>query len=141
MKNRRRDKMLTVQEFRRLFGTERRCGAQLTRQRWPHGFACPHCGGPSRGYMVSRRVHECARCGYQCSVSAGTIFHKTRMPLASWFLGYLSHEPRQEGHLGGATEQGDRRQLSDRLADAAQDSQSDGGPRSALYVARPGRGR
>ena len=33
----------------------------------------------------SRRVHECARCGYQCSVTAGTVFHKTRTPLSSWF--------------------------------------------------------
>jgi len=49
-------KMLTVQEFRRLFGKEKQCGAQLTRQRWPDGFACPHCAGPSRGYMASRRV-------------------------------------------------------------------------------------
>ncbi len=35
--------------------------------------------------MTSRRVHECRQCGYQCSVTAGTIFHKTRVPLSSWF--------------------------------------------------------
>ena len=33
----------------------------------------PRCGGPSRGYMVVRQVHECARCGYRCSVTAGAI--------------------------------------------------------------------
>ena len=86
--------MLTVGEFRRLFGTERRCGAQLTRQRWPKGFCCPRCGGASRGYMSSRRVHECSGCGYQCSVTAGTIFHKTRTPLPSWFWAIyrMSHD-------------------------------------------------
>jgi len=44
--------------------------------------------------MAVRRVHECARCGYQCSVTAGTIFHKTRTPLASWFwaLYRMSHD-------------------------------------------------
>lgn len=78
-------KMMTVQQFRALFGDEQQCGEQLSRQRWPEGFACPRCGGPSRGYMSMRQVHECAGCGYQCSVTAGTIFHKTRTPLSSWF--------------------------------------------------------
>jgi len=35
--------------------------------------------------MASRCVHECAGCGHQSSVTAGTIFHKTRTPLTSWF--------------------------------------------------------
>jgi transposase-like protein len=88
------DKMLTVQQFRSLFGEERLCGEQLTVQRWPDGFACPRCAGPSRGYMSVRRVHECAQCGYQCSVTAGTIFHKTRTPLTSWFWAIyrMSHD-------------------------------------------------
>ena len=86
--------MLTVGEFRALYGDESQCGEQLTRQRWPDGFRCPRCSGASRGYMVSRRVHECHDCGYQCSVTAGTIFHKTRTPLASWFWAIyrMSHD-------------------------------------------------
>ena len=35
--------------------------------------------------MWAKRVYECRACGYQCSVTAGTIFHKTRVPLRSWF--------------------------------------------------------
>jgi hypothetical protein len=54
--------MLTVQEFRAQFGDEQQCGEQLSRQRWPEGFVCPRSGGPSRGYMSARQVHECARC-------------------------------------------------------------------------------
>jgi transposase-like protein len=44
--------------------------------------------------MAERHVHECARCGYQCSVTAGTIFHKTRTPLSSWFWAIyrMSHD-------------------------------------------------
>jgi len=60
------------------------CAEQLTRQRWPEGFRCPRCAGGARGYFASRRVHECKQCGYHCSVTAGTIFHKTRPPLSSW---------------------------------------------------------
>jgi transposase-like protein len=87
-------KMLTVLEFQTQFGDEQQCGEQLSRQRWPEGFSCPRCGGPSRGYMAARQVHECARCSYQCSVTAGTIFHKTRVPLTGWFWAIyrLSHD-------------------------------------------------
>src|ERR1019366_6038847 len=87
-------KMLTVLEFQTQFGDEQQCGEQLSRQRWPEGFSCPRCGGPSRGYMASRQVHECAGCSYQCSVTAGTIFHKPRVPLTGWFWAIyrLSHD-------------------------------------------------
>jgi transposase-like protein len=89
-----RGRMMTVREFRASFGDEQQCAEQLRRQRWPAGFACPRCGGPGCGYMAARQVHECARCGYQCSVTAGTIFHKTRTPLSSWFWAIyrMSHD-------------------------------------------------
>jgi transposase-like protein len=80
-----RKPIMTVSQFRSRFGDEVLCGEHLAAQRWPNGFVCPRCGGRSRGYMASRRVHECAGCGYQSSVTAGTIFHKTRTPLTSWF--------------------------------------------------------
>jgi transposase-like protein len=87
-------RMLTVSEFRTQFGEEAQCAEQLTRQRWPEGFRCPRCAGTTRGYIASRRVHECKQCAYQCSVTAGTIFHKTRTPLTSWFWAIyrMSHD-------------------------------------------------
>jgi hypothetical protein len=44
--------------------------------------------------MAARQVHECGECGYQCSVTAGTIFHKTRVPLTGWFWAIyrMSHD-------------------------------------------------
>jgi len=80
-----RVRMLTVGEFRAQFGDESQCVEQLTQQRWPDGFRCPRFAGTTRGYIASRRVHECKSCAYQCSVMAGTIFHKTHTPLTSWF--------------------------------------------------------
>ena len=77
--------MMTIQEFRRRFGEEEDCWEYLSRKRWPEGFVCPRCGGGSRGYMKAKQVHECRGCGYQGSVTAGTIFHKTRTPLCDWF--------------------------------------------------------
>jgi transposase-like protein len=89
-----RSKMLTVQQFRERFGEESQCAEHLSRQRWPEGFRCPRCDGSSRGYIASRRVHECAGCGYQCSVTAGTVFHHTRTPLRGWFWAIyrMSHD-------------------------------------------------
>jgi hypothetical protein len=50
--------MMTVQQFRASFGDGQQCGEHLSRQRWPEGFACPRCGGSSRGYMAVRQVHK-----------------------------------------------------------------------------------
>src|SRR5260370_9229795 len=80
-----RRRSMAVKEFRARLGDDAQCARYLARERWPNGFLCPRCGGRSRGYMGSRRVEECADCGYQCSVTAGTIFHKTRVPLTGWF--------------------------------------------------------
>ena len=84
MTNRKANRMMTIQQFRQHFGEEEQCWKHLTHWRWPRGFVCSRCGGGSRGYMKAKRVHECRVCGYQGSVTAGTIFHKTRVPLRDW---------------------------------------------------------
>src|SRR5437870_10422191 len=91
---------LTVKEFRARFGDDDQCARYLASERWPNGFRCPRCGGRSRGYMASRQVEECAACGYQCSVTAGTIFHKTRVPLTGWFWAIyrMGQDKRSEEH-------------------------------------------
>jgi transposase-like protein len=65
------------------FGTEDACRAYLARLRWPSGFACPRCGS-GKAWRV-RGLWECAGCGCQTSVTAGTIFQDTRTPLPVWF--------------------------------------------------------
>lgn len=66
------------------FGTEEACRAYLARLRWPDGFRCPRCGG-NRSWPVREVLLECANCGCQTSVTAGTIFQDTRTPLPVWF--------------------------------------------------------
>ena len=66
------------------FGTEEACRAYLARLRWPDGFRCPRCGG-NRSWPVREVLLECADCGCQTSVTAGTIFQDTRTPLPVWF--------------------------------------------------------
>jgi transposase-like protein len=65
------------------FATEEACRAYLARLRWPTGFRCPRCGS-DKAWSV-RELWECAGCGRQTSVMAGTIFQDTRIPLPVWF--------------------------------------------------------
>jgi transposase-like protein len=65
------------------FATEEACRGYLTELRWPAGFRCPRCGS-ERSWPVRNRW-ECGRCGRQTSVTAGTIFQDTHIPLTLWF--------------------------------------------------------
>ena len=66
------------------FNTNEACRAYLARLRWPDGFRCPGCGD-DRSWPVREVLLECAGCGCQTSVTAGTIFQDTRTPLPVWF--------------------------------------------------------
>jgi ISXO2-like transposase domain/Transposase zinc-ribbon domain len=71
-------------EFQERFRTEDDCLNALMQMRWPRGFVCPECGHDD-GYRLSRaRVIECAVCKKQTSITAGTMFHRTRIPLLHW---------------------------------------------------------
>ena len=76
--------MRTLAEFEQRFATEGACRAYLARLRWPTGFCCPQCT-TSGSWTTTRSLLMCRRCGYQASVTAGTIFHRTRLPLQDWF--------------------------------------------------------
>lgn len=73
-------------EFQQRFPDEARCAQFLYDQRWPNGFVCPGCGG-TRGHLLKSRAYtyECVACGKQTSVSAGTMMHRTKLPLTAWF--------------------------------------------------------
>lgn len=74
----------TLLEFEHWFRTEEACREYLIALRWPRGFRCPGCDGDKA--WVSRRLFlHCARCRKDVSVTAGTVFHRTRIPLKMWF--------------------------------------------------------
>lgn len=72
-------------EFDRLYGSEERCWSSLVAWRWPKGFECPRCGGSSYCIVGPRKLFQCAGCHTQTSVTAGTIFDSTKLPLRTWF--------------------------------------------------------
>ena len=88
---------LTIIEFQERFASEEACREYLFACRWPAGFRCRRCGGGEVGAMHhARRVWQCKSCGAQTSVTAGTVMHKTQMPLRLWFwAAYLAatHHP------------------------------------------------
>jgi len=72
-------------DFQQKFSSEEACRQHLFKIRWPDGFRCPICNHSHAYEIAKRHLFECAQCGYQASVTAGTIMHKTRTPLLVWF--------------------------------------------------------
>lgn len=71
--------------FQEQFRSEEDCHRWLFDTRWPNGFHCPTCGHEKYSLISTRRLYKCANCSYQASITAGTIFHKTKTPLLKWF--------------------------------------------------------
>jgi transposase-like protein len=68
------------------FGSDEKCRQHLTSLRWPTGVACPRCGCKSVSRVIERDQYDCNACRYQFSVTSGTIFHDSHLPLWKWFL-------------------------------------------------------
>lgn len=77
---------MSLDEFQEKYGTDQQCQDALFVLRWPFGFVCPACGYGNGGFIKTRDLYQCYRCAHQTSVTAGTIFHSTKLPLRKWFL-------------------------------------------------------
>ena len=71
-------------EFEERFSTEAACREYLFSVRWPKGWRCPRCASAG-GWGNARGLLECAECGHQSSLTAGTVFHASKSPLRLWF--------------------------------------------------------
>jgi len=72
-------------EFFDCFSTEEACLEFIAKIRWTNGFICPNCEHDD-GYKLSKRsLIQCVVCRHQTSITAGTLFHKTHLPLRVWF--------------------------------------------------------
>ena len=79
---------MSLPEFLQCFGTEAACIEALRRARWPEGFRCPRCSCSAHCVLAggSRRLFQCNACHHQTSLTAGTLFSSTKLPLSRWFL-------------------------------------------------------
>ncbi|HRT84711.1 MAG TPA: IS1595 family transposase [Bacteroidales bacterium] len=79
-----------------IFNDEDEARKYLERLRWPEGVVCPHCGHKGDHYElhakkdsdkpVRRGVWKCRKCRKQFSVTVGTIFERSHIPLHKWLL-------------------------------------------------------
>jgi transposase-like protein len=74
----------TWQAFEKWFADDEACRLFLAGVRWPNGFVCPSCGAGD-AWVTARGLWMCRACAVQTSVTAGTIFHRSRLPLRTWF--------------------------------------------------------
>jgi transposase-like protein len=72
-------------QFQERFQTEEQCFEYLKKLRWPDGFVCPKCGHGKAYFTAKRKVFQCESCHHQTTVTAQTLFHRTRVPLKKWF--------------------------------------------------------
>ena len=71
------------------FGTDEKCRELLTRLRWPHGVECPRCKEKAIELETSKQLFYCKTCDYQFSVTAGSVFNDSHLPLTKWFMATL----------------------------------------------------
>jgi transposase-like protein len=68
------------------FGTDDKCRERLVELKWPKGVECPRCQSKKVSNLASRKIYDCESCRYQFSVTAGSIFHDSHLPLTKWFF-------------------------------------------------------
>ena len=80
-----RDYPNTYREFVTMFPDNEACAKYLQMLRWPDKFVCPACGIKKKAWTQTRNRMVCPSCRHQASITAKTIFDKTRTPLTTWF--------------------------------------------------------
>ena len=73
-----------IRQFRAMFPDDDACRAYLVQVRWPAGPRCPRCP-PAKVWTLQPPFFRCANCGYDFTVTVGTLFADTRLPLSLWF--------------------------------------------------------
>lgn len=91
----------TVREFRAWFPDEAACRAYLEKVRWPAGPRCPRCP-QAEVWKMQPPFYRCALCRHDFTVTAGTLFADTRLPLTLWFeaLWHVVHQKHGASALG-----------------------------------------
>jgi transposase-like protein len=82
---------MTLIDLTVAYGSDERCRELLERLRWPEGPACPRCEDTTTVARLetNAKILYCRKCDYQFSVTTGTIFHDSHLPLIKWFAATL----------------------------------------------------
>lgn len=73
------------------FNNDEAARKHLEAIRWPNGPICPHCGGIERNSLLNGSSHRpglyfCGDCRSQFSVTVGTVFERSKIPLHKWVM-------------------------------------------------------
>src|SRR6266498_1757227 len=89
---------LTLDEIQSRFGTDEKARLYLEEIRWPDGVVCPHCGNakqkriweiqPNEAAKIRAGLYQCAECKKQFTVTVGTIFEDSHIPLRKWLVAW-----------------------------------------------------
>ncbi len=71
-------------ELMDMFPDEESCLEYLRTIRWPYGYQCSRCDSKN-ALRLNRGLYRCKSCGYEGSVTVGTLFQDTHKPLRLWF--------------------------------------------------------
>ena len=80
---------MTLLDVNEMFSTDAQCRELLERLRWPEGVMCPRCKDTRVSRLKDYSRFECVGCEYQFTVTSGTIFHDSHLPLPIWFIATL----------------------------------------------------
>ncbi len=91
----------TVVELRDWFASETACREYLQRLRWPDGVRCPDCAS-MKIWPMKPPFYRCSQCGYDFTITAGTLFADTHKPLRLWFeaIWYVTNQKLGASALG-----------------------------------------
>ncbi len=77
---------MNIVQIYQLFPTEADCISHLEAVRWHGKPVCPYCKASQSTPLPTESRHHCNACNTTFSVTVGTIFHHTHLPLQKWFL-------------------------------------------------------
>ena len=87
---------MNMMELMEKFHSEDACREVLEELRWPAGIQCPRCESKSIRNSYTRNQYDCGSCGYEFSVTAGTMLQDTHLPLCKWMVAtYLMCESKK----------------------------------------------
>jgi transposase-like protein len=87
---------LNLSTLAKEFSDEDAARELLEKWRWPNGAACPHCGGCDPYKLTPRAtskkpgrkgLYKCRACRKQFTVTVGTVFEDSRIPISKWMMG------------------------------------------------------
>ena len=73
-------------EFMEDYGSEEQCRQAVFAWRFPNGYVCKECGHKGFCVLKTRNLLQCNRCKHQHSLTSGTVFSSTKLPMKTWFM-------------------------------------------------------